>query len=206
LPMRAIPVAWTPSTNGTISGRVIVAPLRRERDFDKWKGKLKGMIVLVDEPGDGSEPDQAPFRRQSGEDLGKLDAYVQPTRSETAIARGLKRSGFAAKSDAFLASEGALAWLRQSYRDGSLLHGEGYAYRVGQTPALPGIELAAEDYRRLARLAKTDAAPTVELTSTVRYYDDDHNAYKIIAEIPGRDSKAGYLMAAAHRDSWGAAD
>ena len=62
---------------------------------------------------------------------------------------------------------------------------------MGQTPALPGIELAAEDYRRLARLAKTDAAPTVEVTSTVRYYDTDHNAYNVLAEIPGRDPKAG---------------
>src|SRR4029077_5019097 len=125
--------------------------------------------------------------------------------SETAIARGLKRSVFAAKTDAFLASEGAVAWLSQSYRDGGLLHGEGYSYRVDQTPKVPGIELAAEDYRRLARLAKTDAAPTVELTSAVRYYDDDHNAYNIIAEIPGRDPKAGYVMAGAHLASWVAA-
>ena len=87
-----------------------------------------------------------------------------------------------------------------------LVHGEGYSYRVGDTPKVPGIELEAEDYRRLARLAKTDAVPTVELTSAVRYYDDDHNAYNIIAEIPGRDPKAGYVMAGAHLDSWVAAD
>ncbi len=206
LPMQAIPIAWTPSTQGTINAPVIVAPLRRERDFDKWKGQLAGKIVLVSEPGDGSEPDQAPFRRQTDEDLGKLDTYAQPTRSETAIARGLRRSAFAAKRDAFLAGEGALAWLRESYRDGGLLHGEGYSYRVGETPVVPGIELAAEDYRRLARLAKTDAVPTVELTSTVRYHDTDHNAYNVIAEIPGRDAKAGYVMAGAHLDSWVAAD
>jgi len=206
LPMRAIPVAWTPSTNGAITASVIVAPMRRERDFDKYKGQLKGKIVLVSEPGDGSEPDQAPFKRESDEDLTKLDTFVQPTRSETAIARGLKRSAFAAKLDAFLAGEGALAWLRQSYRDGGLLHGEGYAYRVGETPKVPGVELAAEDYRRLARLAKTDAPPTVELNSAVRYDDTDVNAYNIIAEIPGRDPKAGYVMAGAHLDSWVAAD
>jgi carboxypeptidase Q len=204
--MRAIPVAWTPGTPGTITAPVIVAPLKRERDFEKWKGQLKGKIVLVSDPGEGSEPDQAPFRRLSDEDLGKLDTYVQPTRSEAAIARALKRSAFAAKIDAFLAADGALAWLRESYRDGGLLHGEGYAYRVGQTPALPGIELAAEDYRRLARLAKTGAVPTVELTSVVRYDDSDHNAYNIVAEIPGRDAKAGYVMAGAHLDSWVAGD
>jgi hypothetical protein len=206
LPMQAIPVAWTPRTNGTVSAPVIVAPMQRERDFDKWKGKLRGKIVLVSEPAEGSEPDQPAFRRQSDDDLGKLDTYVQPTRSETAIARGLRRSAFAAKLDAFLASEGAVAWLRQSYRDAGLLHGEGYLYRVDETPKLPGIELKAEDYRRLARLAKTDAVPIVELTSAVNYHDEDHNAYNIIAEIPGRDAKAGYVMAGAHLDSWAAAD
>jgi carboxypeptidase Q len=206
LPMQSIPVAWTPSTNGTVSAPVLVAPMQRERDLDKWKGKLRGKIVLVNQPAEGSEPDQPAFRRQSDEDLGKLDQYLQPTRSETAIARGLKRSAFAAKRDAFLASEGALAWMRESSRDGGLVHGEGYSYRVGETPKVPGIELKAEDYRRLARLAKTDAVPTVELTSAVRYYDDDHNAYNIIAEIPGRDPKAGYVMAGAHLDSWVAAD
>ena len=33
------------------------------------------------------------------------------------------------------------------------MHGEGYGYRVGKTPKLPGVELGAEDYWRLARLA-----------------------------------------------------
>ena len=204
--MHAIPVAWTPSTPGTVKAEVFVAPMKRERDFAKWKGQLKGKVVLIDKPGDGSEPDKAPFRRLTDEDLTKLDSYSQPKYSESELAKSLKRGAFEAKRDAFLASEGAVAWLRQSYRDGGLLHGEGYAYRVGQSPTVPGIEVAAEDYRRLARLAKAGTAPTVELTSVVRYHDEDHKAYNIIAEIPGSDPKAGYVMAGAHLDSWVAAD
>ncbi len=206
LVMSAIPVAWTPGTAGTVRAPIVVAPMRRERDFERWKGQLNGKIVLISDPGEGSEPDEAPFRRHSDEDLSKLDTYVQPARSESQIERALKRSEFAEKLDAFLAAEGALAYLRESYRDGGLLHGEGYGYRVGRTPAVPGIELAAEDYRRLARLAKTDAVPTVELTSVIRYHDEDTKAYNIIAEIPGRDAKAGYVMAGAHLDSWVAGD
>jgi hypothetical protein len=204
--MRAIPIAWTPSTPGTVSAAVFVAPMKRERDFQKWQGQLKGKVVLVDKPTEGSEPDKVPLRRLTDEELGKLDAYSQPKYSESDVAKSLRRATFEAKRDAFLKAEGAVAWLRQSYRDGGLLHGEGYGYRVGQTPTVPGIEIAAEDYRRLARLAKAGAAPTVELTSVVRYHDEDRNAYNIIAEIPGRDSKAGYVMAGAHLDSWVAAD
>ncbi|HYM35152.1 MAG TPA: M20/M25/M40 family metallo-hydrolase, partial [Steroidobacteraceae bacterium] len=204
--MHVIPVAWTPSTPGTISAGIVVAPMRRESDFAKWKGQLKGKVVLVDRPSDGSEPDKPPFRRLTDEEIGKLDAYQQPAHSEKQIAKRLKRGNFEAKRDAFLAAEGALAWMRQSYRDGGLLHGEGSGYRVGQTPKLAGIEVAAEDYRRLTRLAKSGVTPTVELTSVVRYHDEDHNAYNIIGEIPGRDPKAGYVMIGAHLDSWVAAD
>jgi hypothetical protein len=204
--LHAIPVAWTPATPGTVSAEIIVAPMRRERDFAKWKGQLKGKVVLVDRPTEGSEPSKAAFQRLSDEELSKLDVYPQPTESAADVARSFRRGAFAAKRDAFLAAEGAIAWIRESYRDGGLLHGEGYGYRVGETPAVPGIEIVAEDYRKLARLAKTGAAPTVELTSTVRFHDEDHNAYNIIAEIPGRDAKAGYVMAGAHLDSWVASD
>jgi len=206
LQLRAIPVAWTPGTKGILSAPIIVAPLARERDFSKWKGKLSGRIVLISWPDDGSEPSKAPFERLSSEELGKLDAYKQPLTSEVRQARRLKRIGFAARREAFLAQEGALAWVRKSYRDGGLLHGEGYEYKVGETPALPGVEVAAEDYRRLARLAKSGDAPVLEISSVVKFHDEDHNAYNVLAEIPGRDAKAGYVMAGAHLDSWVAAD
>ena len=206
LQLRAIPVAWTPSTPGTLNAGIIVAPMKRERDFDQWKGQLRGKIVLISKPSDGSRPDKPPFTRLNAEDLAKLDVYEQPTYSEVKLARRLKRADFDRKLDAFLAAEGALAWLSESYRDGGLLHGEGYAYRVGETPALPGFEVAAEDYRKLARLAKAGAAPTLELSSVVNFHDEDHNAYNILADIPGRDAKAGYVMAGAHLDSWVASD
>jgi Zn-dependent M28 family amino/carboxypeptidase len=66
--------------------------------------------------------------------------------------------------------------------------------------------MAAEDYRRLARLALTDAPPTLEIVNDVRFHDEDVNAYNILADIPGTDARAGYVMAGAHLDSWVAAD
>ena len=206
LTMRAIPIAWTPGTQGTLSAPVFVAPMKRERDFAKWKGQLRGKIVLVSLPDEGSEPDKAAFQRYTDEDLRKLDEYEQPSHSESAVKKSLQNAQFETKLDAFLAGEGALARVHKSYRDGGLLHGEGYGFRVGNTPKVPGIDLAAEDYRKLARLAKVGEPPTLEVTSVVSYHDEDHKAYNIIAEIPGRDPKAGYVMAGAHLDSCVAAD
>lgn len=206
LMLTAIPIAWTPPTNGALSAPVIVAPMTKEEHFAEWKGKLAGKIVLVSLPGDGDEPSKPAFRRLSGEEIGKLDEFRQPKFDPDALNRRLERVTYAEKLDAFLKAEGAVAMVRQSYRDGKLVHGEGYNYRVGKSPTLPGIELAAEDYRRLARLAKSGGAPTLEINSNVRYDDSDTKAYNIIAEIPGTDPKAGYVMAGAHLDSWVAGD
>ncbi len=206
LTLRAIPVAWTPSTAGTLSADIVVAPMRRERDFDKWKGQLRGKVVLISKPDEGSRPDKPAFTRLSAEDLAKLEAFEPPRHSQVKRARELKDAEFERRLDAFLAAEGALAWLSQSYRDGGLVSGEGYSYEAGRSPVLPGFQVAAEDYRRLARLAKAGAAPRVELNSVVHYHDEDHQAYNVLAEIPGRDKKAGYVMAGAHLDSWVAAD
>ncbi|QHL89779.1 M20/M25/M40 family metallo-hydrolase [Sphingomonas changnyeongensis] len=206
LALTAIPVAWTPPTPGTVRAPVIVAPIKRERDFAAWKGRLAGRIVMISLPGTGDEPNEAPFRRLSDSDLAGLDR-LEPHRHDPAeIARQLRRASFDAKLDAFLKAEGAVAWVRRSYRDGKLVHGEGYGFARGATPSLPGIELAAEDYRRVARLAQGGEPPVLEILSDVRFDDSDENAYNIIAEVPGTDPAAGYVMAGAHLDSWVAAD
>ena len=204
--LRAIPVAWTPATRGSIDAPIIVAPMQRERHFTKWQGKLRDRIVLITQPDEGSEPDSAPFKRLSDEELGKLNVFDQPVHSTEALKKSLENAAFMSKLDAFLAQEGALAWVRKAYRDGGLLHGEGYSYETGKSPHLPGIELAAEDYRKLARLALTDAPLKLEVNSQVRYHDEDSKAYNILADLPGREAKAGYVMAGAHLDSWVAAD
>ena len=204
--LTAIPVAWTPATNGAITAPVVVAPMTRERDFARYRGQLAGKIVMVTLPAaarDATDPD---FKRLTGEDLTKLDQFQQPTYDPAAADRRMKRLDFAKKLDAFLKSEGAVAMATMSYRDGKLVSGEGYLFGTGETPSLPAVQIAQEDYLRLARLAKSGTAPTVEIVSDVRFDDSDQNAYNIIAEIPGTDPKAGYVMAGAHLDSWVAGD
>lgn len=203
--LRAIPLAWTPATNGPVSGQVVVAPLHSEADFAKWRGKLKGKIVLTTAPTAPRDDLQAPFQRLTDADIAKLDTYRQPSFDPANAERARQRASFNAKLDAFLAEEGALARATMSRSDGGLLHGEGSGFRVGQTPKVPAVEIGAEDYRRLARLAKVGDV-TVEVDSKVHYDDSDTKAYNIIADIPGSDPKAGYVMAGAHLDSWVAGD
>ena len=177
LPLTAIPVAWSPPTAGTLQAPVVIAPMSREEHFAEWKGKLAGKIVLVSLPGQTSESKDPVFQRYSDADIAELDTYTRPVFDPDAAALQVKNRRFQGKLAAFLRAEGAVALVKMSYRDGKLVHGEGYDFQPGQTLALPAIELAQEDYRRLVRLAKTGPAPEI-----------------------------GYVMAGAHFDSWIAGD
>src|SRR5438874_7423409 len=43
---------WSPGTNGPVAGQPVLAVIQSEADMDKFKGKLKGKIVLMDAPRD----------------------------------------------------------------------------------------------------------------------------------------------------------
>jgi len=206
LTLRAIPIAWTPATRGTLNAPIIVAPMASESDFAQWRGRLAGRIVLVSAPGEGSEPDQPAFRRYSDEDLQRLRQFQQPEHSAALRAQRPRQRAFPERLDAFLASENAVAWIRISPYEGGLVGGVGYSHQIGQTPRLPAVEMAAEDYRRLARLAGSGPPVTLELMNDVEFHDEDPNAYNIMADIPGRDGGASYVLAGAHLDSWVAGD
>ncbi len=206
LALTAIPVAWSPPTAGTLHASVVIAPMSREEHFAEWKGKLAGKIVLVSLPGETSESKDPPFERLSDAKIADLDNFTKPVFDPDAAALQVRNRAFQGKLAAFLKAEGALALVKMSYRDGKLVHGEGYDFQPGQTLAVPAVELAQEDYRRLVRLAKTGAAPEIDIAIAARYDSGDLRSANVIAEIPGSDPKAGYVMAGAHFDSWIAGD
>jgi carboxypeptidase Q len=203
--LRAIPIAWTPPTAGAVTAPIVVAALRSKRDFAAWRGKLKGRIVLTSPPTPPKDDTQPAFARLTDAELAKLNTYQEPSFDPEGATRRAERMLFRREVDAFLAEEGALAQVSMSRNDGGVVHGEGSGYKVGQTPAVPAVEVAAEDYRRLARLAKVGEVK-LEIDSRVHFDDSDTKANNILADIPGSDPKAGYVMAGAHLDSWVAGD
>jgi len=204
--MIAIPVAWSPPTNGPLRAPVVVAPMNRKEQFDAYRGKLAGKIVMTTLPGASDEPKEPAFKRLDSGEIAKLDEYPVPHFDPEAQKSFIKRVEFGRDLDAFLASEGAVAQATMSGRTGRLISGEGYQNQVGGSPKLPIVQIAQEDYRRIARMAKMGDNPVLEIDSGVRYLDDDTQAYNIIADIRGMDPKAGYVMAGAHFDSWVAGD
>ncbi len=46
-PLIGYPKSWTPGTPGVVTAEVVYAPISSEADFDKYRGKLQGKIVLA---------------------------------------------------------------------------------------------------------------------------------------------------------------
>src|SRR4029077_13241225 len=49
-PLIAYAKAWTPGTNGPVTADAVFAPILKEEDIQKYRGKLKGKFVLTAQP------------------------------------------------------------------------------------------------------------------------------------------------------------
>ena len=103
LDLRVIPIAWTPSTDGVIRGEVVVAPITSAGQFEPWRGKLQGKIVMLSRPDTGSEPTEPAFRRWTDAELANPNTFVQPRNDPDAAERAARtgRADFALRLDAY---------------------------------------------------------------------------------------------------------
>ena len=202
----AYPKAWTPGTNGVVQGKCIRATIDEKKDFDKYKGKLAGMIVIL-----GADPDvkpitEAPYKRLSDDDLAKLADYQIPgDHPPFRFADFVKRQQFIKDLNQFFADEKVMAVIdhsRQTSGGGTVFVQSGGSYKPGETPTVPQLTMALEHWTRIARLLQQKKDVSLELNVNNTFYDDDPMQYDTIAEIPGTDKKDEVVMLGAHLDSW----
>src|SRR5262245_31557120 len=61
--------AWTPGTNGPITADAVLAPMTTDADLERFKGKLKGKVVLIQNPREVKLLWDAPASRFTQKDL-----------------------------------------------------------------------------------------------------------------------------------------
>src|ERR1700677_6752 len=66
---------WSPSTNGAVSGAAIWVDIKEEKDFDQYKGKVAGKIVLLGEMREVNPVDKPLFTRMDEKDLAKVEDF-----------------------------------------------------------------------------------------------------------------------------------
>ncbi len=206
VPLIVYAKAWTPGTNGVVTGKCIRVTIEKKEDFDKYKGKLAGMIVITGPDADVKPIAESPYKRYSDEDLAKTSEYEIPgERPPFRMAEFARRRQFQKDLNQFYADEKVLAVIdhsRGTAGGGTVFVQSGGSYKPGETTTIPQLTMASEHWTRIARLLQQKKDVTLELNVINTFYDDDLMQYDTIAEIPGTDKKDEIVMLGAHLDSW----
>lgn len=207
-PIIAYPEAWTPGTDGTITGEAVMVDIKTEADFDKYKGKLKGKFIMAGQAREIKAWDKPMSQRLSDEELLKLandepqGGMRQYTPEQIESRRRMMALG--PKMNSFFKSEGAGAMIKSSrIGDGGTVFVQGGGSREKNAPeALPSVVITSEHYNRIVRIIEKGVPVKIELNIDARFHDEDMNAYNTVAEIPGTDLKDEIVMLGGHMDSW----
>jgi carboxypeptidase Q len=206
VPLLVYAKAWTPGTNGVISGKCVRVTLEKKEDFDKYKGKLAGMIAIFGPDAEVKPITEAPYKRYTDDELAKTGDYEIPSeRPPFRMAEVARRRQFTKDLNQFLADEKVLAVIdhsRGSSGGGTVFVQAGGSFKPGETTTVPQLTMASEHWTRIARLLQQKKDVTLELNVTNTFYDDDLMQYDTLAEIPGSDKKDEVVMLGAHLDSW----
>jgi len=209
-PVFAYARAWTPGTTAAVMADAILAPIAAEADFDKFRGKLKGKVVLLQNVRPVTPLFEPPARRLTPQNLEDMKAQqVGPPPTPLGVPPGGPPPGggqqFAAKRNAFLIAEGVVAVLEPGNGrgdSGSILVASGGSRNPKDPPVPPQLAVATEHYNRIARLLSRDQAVSLEVDVRNTFHDADLNMFNIVAEIPGTDRSDEVVMLGAHFDSW----
>ncbi|MGH9888400.1 MAG: M20/M25/M40 family metallo-hydrolase, partial [bacterium] len=201
-PLIAYPKAWTPGTNGPVTGEAIVAVISEEKDFATFKGTLRGKFVLATAMRDVEAHFDAPGHRYTEPELRDLSQQPQAG-GRGRGGRGQGNQEFTRKRTQFWIDEGVAAVLDIGRGDGGTLFVQGGGSRDAKEPSSPPqIVLAVEHYGRIWRTLEKKVPVTLQMNVENKFFDADLNAFNIVGEITGTDKADEIVMIGAHFDSW----
>jgi hypothetical protein len=207
VPLMALPLAWTPGTEGPVRGAAMKVEIEEEEDLDDYRGEVAGKILFLDEVRELDPESQVAFDRFTPDELDELEIFKLPGESRSDwMERARKRWRFSQAFNRFLEEEGVLATVRISSRDGGTLRlGRGGSRHSGDSVGVVSIAMMAEQYNWIVRLLDEEIPVEVEIDVEARFHTDEPMAYNTIAEIPGTDLRDEIVMVGGHLDSWHAA-
>mgnify|MGYP000303673776 CR=1 FL=1 len=194
-------MSWHPGTDGVVNGDVVYAPMSSKADFEKYKGTLKGKIVMVDKVRPQREPSNQVFTRRSDEEIAnRLDFSIPTGEAEDPMKWWSNYLGFFHEREQFLRSEGALVMVRNSPRNAMLLDANAYQHATGMNAEIPAVGMAAEHYNRLKRLIDLDKTVSLSVEVKAQFHTEDTKTYNTLADIDGETDEV--VLVGAHLDSW----
>ena len=218
-------LAWTPSTNGTITGQAyqLIPPDSSTEDelktfLETQKQKVAGKLVLV-----GKHvflPVSFDPQNKRMEDAALKESYANnsaavppggfrqqqtPPQQQPGQPRKLSAREINQHIGEWLALNGARMMLTDTAVEGRMEQRRVRAFHNRNfDPAKypPAVVLSNEDYGRITRILADGTPVELEFEVVNRLYPEGKTAYNTIAEIPGTDKKDEVIMLGGHLDSW----
>jgi len=225
IPLIAYPKAWSPATAGPLTADVVYVDAKDEADLQRFKGKLKGAIVLTAKMREVKAHFEPLGTRRDEKDLLTLADAPLPTpgggRRFTPEQRAAQL--FNARKYEFFQNEGAAVLVDASRAgDGGTIFVQSATVPQPVTEAsfgpnaprliqsydktapqiVPQLVLAVEHYNRIARMIEAGKKVKMTVDLAVQWQDADPMGYNTVAEIPGTDLKDEIVMLGGHMDSW----
>ncbi len=225
---------WSPATvgadgkPGTVEGDAVLVVLDESKDapaiaaqMEKYKGKLRGKIVLLGKPREAGEVDKPLVERYTDAQLEELQKVpLGPHAEYPGVAEYFSKIlPEREKLGQMLKDEGVLAVVVPS-RDGADHGGSGgtifddsnanfswFSYERAHATPLPLLVASVENYGRVTRLLAAKVPVTLAADVEARFTGDHEHGFDTIAEIPGTDPalKDEVVMVGGHLDSWASA-
>jgi carboxypeptidase Q len=214
---------WSPPTPGPVTGDVVFVNIQTDKDFDQYKGKLAGKIVLFGAMREVPPVDKALFERYTEKELEDIAEFPVnanvggiPPEMMARLRTRMERLRLVDKIAQFFADEKVAAIIEPS-RDGGNGGGSGGTFfddngaTLGRTPyiadkavKIPVLVAAIESYGRLYRLTQAHVPVTAEVDVETKVTGEHEHGFDTVAEIPGTDAKLKdqVVMLGGHLDSW----
>ena len=223
-PLIGFPLAWTPGTEGTVSGEAILAIMQSDADLEKFKGKLKGKIVLTSQPRSLTLLTQAPSTRYNDQQLEQLSQAPEPGASPFGFG-GPPRDGqapsafnqrpqgpmnmaqmrqFRNKLAKFLQDEAPLVVVQSgTIGDGGTVFGSSGGSRDAKEPTPPTtVVITPEHYNRIVRLIEHKVPVKLAFNIKAEFLENSKDSWNVVADLEGGRKKDEIVFLGGHLDSW----
>jgi len=197
-PLTIASAGWAPNTNGPVRGPVVYFDAQKKEDFEKFRGKLKGAIVITQKPESLSPPQkEEPFADVARPMQAPLPRKGDPI--PTSPFAGL--AAVNRERNEFFKQEGVAVILRDSNKPHALLNMTGVGGEKFDIGPIPNAFITGEGYRMLYRMLQHGPVEVeIEITNTIG--DTATDVYNTVAEIRGSEKPDEVVILGAHIDSW----
>lgn len=197
-PLTIASAAWSPNTKGKVRGPVVYLDAKKPEDFAKFKGKLKGAIVITQEPRPLSPPKPIDRNAEIYHPMEEPPAPVGQPAMPDPWEKYLKTLK---EQQKFLMDEGAAAVLLDAGKPHALLNMADGTLEPFQVGKLPLAFVTGEGYRLIFRMLKKGSV-TVEIQIANSVSKKPVEVYNTVAELRGTEKPDEIVILGAHLDSW----